>query len=166
MSQFENDIREMISELCDGIQSLLDSLPGNETEHKPSQSEKTTCPNSATAAPVSSPAQTMRKNRDARIYVPASAQEKDTLSLSRPITYSEFVSLAQAYIEQKYGAKISSAYGECCDGIFSVSFLDTPQEESDSYAKVMYIATYDLHGTMRIAAYAQKNRTEVSFLTQ
>ena len=47
MSQFENDIREMISELCDGIQSLLDSLPGNETEHKPSQSEKTTCPNYA-----------------------------------------------------------------------------------------------------------------------
>lgn len=166
MSQFENDIREMISELCDGIQSLLDSLPGNETEHKPSQPEKTTCPNSATAAPVSSPAKTMRKNRDARIYVPASAQEKDTLSLSRPITYSEFVSLAQAYIEQKYGAKISSAYGECCDGTFSVSFLDTPQEESDAYAKVMYIATYDPHGTMRIAAYARKNRTEVSFLAQ
>lgn len=166
MSQFENDIREMISELCDGIQSLLDSLPGNETQHKPSQSEKTTCPNSAMAAPISSPAQTMRKNRDARIYVPASETEKDTLSLSRPITYSEFVSLAQAYIEQKYGAKISSAHGECSDGMFSVSFLDAPQEESDAHAKVMYIVTYDLHGTMRIAAYAQKNRTEISFLSQ
>ncbi len=166
MTQFEKELCELLDEFSEDVQSFLDALLEKKDEYETSQVEKVTRPNTATAAPVSTPAQTMRKNRDARIYVPASPSEKDTLSLSRPMTYSEFEALARAYIEQKYGATLSTGYGECKGDAFCASWIDEPQGDAPRYAKVMYTAVYKLHGTMRIEVEVLKNSTEVSFLQQ